>query len=734
MFWFFLFFLLSGFCSILYEIVWLRLAMAQFGVTSALVSIVLSMFMAGLGLGSWLGGHLIRKSGGRPKFPALRFYALTELLIGVSAILVPMELAWGRPLLEHAGLTSSFTYYLGSGAWIAIVLIPWCACMGATIPIAMQAIKQSFVSEAPRSFSYLYLSNVAGAILGALLPALLIELRGFHGTLKIAAVLNCFLAVSATALSFATSTETTQGAQKQPAKPINPEGIAAQNAWILVLLFATGLTSMGMEVVWIRQFTFFLGTMVYAFAAILGLYLAATVIGSQIYRYWSRRPRQEERLIWACLGALALLPLVTADPRVNMATTLRLILGIAPFSGILGFLTPMLVDRWSGGDPNRAGNAYAVNVVGCIFGPLLSGFVLLPWFSEHWVLTLLALPWLLFGIYPQPSTESPASATRKYAASLAMLAAASVLIVFTQDYPVEYPQSRILRDNTATVIATGQGMQKRLLVNGIGMTGLGPATKMMAHIPLAFLDHQPQNALAICFGMGTTFRALLSWDIPVTAVELVPSVPKMFPYFHADAAEILSSPNGHIVVDDGRRYLERTTEQYDVITIDPPPPVEAAGSGLLYTQEFYNVVRQRLRPGGILQQWLPDGDDEVRASVARALLNSFPYVRAFSYKSSWGYHFLASEHPIPNRSASDLASRMPPAARRDLVEWSPAVLTPEQVFSALLSLEKEPVQVIAQSPQTPPMLDDHPVNEYYLLRSLARRDGFVLSSRLFPEH
>src|SRR5271163_3669466 len=98
--WYFLFFLVSGFCSILYEIVWLRLSMAQFGVTSALVSIVLSMFMAGLGLGSWGSGRLIRRFGERMKPHALRYYALTELLIGMSAIVVPRELLWGRMLLE----------------------------------------------------------------------------------------------------------------------------------------------------------------------------------------------------------------------------------------------------------------------------------------------------------------------------------------------------------------------------------------------------------------------------------------------------------------------------------------------------------------------------------------------------------------------------------------------------------------------------------------------------------
>ena len=192
--WFFVFFFVSGFCSILYEIIWLRLAMSQFGVTSALVSIVLSMFMAGLGLGSWASGALIRKHETRIQFPALRLYALTELLIGVSAIVVPYELHWGRTLLESTSLSSSSSYYLASGAWIALTVVPWCACMGATIPVAMLAIRRSFIDESQRSFSFLYLANVLGAVVGAMLPMLLIELYGFRCTLKIGALLNFALA------------------------------------------------------------------------------------------------------------------------------------------------------------------------------------------------------------------------------------------------------------------------------------------------------------------------------------------------------------------------------------------------------------------------------------------------------------------------------------------------------------------------------------------------------------
>ena len=119
--WYFLFFLVSGFCSILYEIVWLRLSMAQFGVTSALISIVLSMFMAGLGLGSWGSGRLVRRYSDRAGTLGLRLYALAELLIGVAALVVPLQLKWGRALLENTGLPSSGTYYLASGIWIALI-------------------------------------------------------------------------------------------------------------------------------------------------------------------------------------------------------------------------------------------------------------------------------------------------------------------------------------------------------------------------------------------------------------------------------------------------------------------------------------------------------------------------------------------------------------------------------------------------------------------------------------
>lgn len=470
---------------------------------------------------------------------------------------------------------------------------------------------------------------------------------------------------------------------------------------------------MGMELLWIRLFTPYIGPVVYSFGMILVAYLLATFVGSRVYRNWSRTRKQESRLTWISLALLGMLPLLTADTRVHWHLVLRVFLGVMPFAGMMGFLTPMLVDRWSGGDPDRAGRAYAVNVVGCIVGPLVSGFLLLPLVGEHWSVFLLTLPWFAMAF---PSRRAPGFQPFSRAWAYGILLLALSVFLATKDFETQFAVRRVLRDSTATVIAEGEGKDRRLLVNGMGMTILTPITKMMAHLTLASLDHTPHSALIICFGMGTTFRSVVSWNISGTAVELVPSVPRLFGYYHADAAEVMASPLAHVVIDDGRRFLERSPAKYDAIIVDPPPPVPTAGSSLLYSQDFYAVAKQRLEPGGILQQWLPEGDDPTQAAVARAIKNSFPYVRVFRGIAGWGWHFLASERPIPIRTAAELVARMPASAVSDMMEWGPAPSPAEQMKRALsgqISIDA----IVAYSAATPVLTDDRPINEYFLLRT-----------------
>jgi spermidine synthase len=718
--WYFGFFFVSGFCSILYEIIWVRLAMAQFGVTTALVSILLSAFMVGLGLGSWGSGYLTRRYGDRIRFPALRLYAATELLIGLSAVVVPHQLSAGRALIQQTISStplSSSSYYLSAGMWIALTLIPWCACMGATFPFAMLAIKGNSPQESGRSFSYLYVANVLGAVSGALVPLVLIELLGFSSTLYVGATLNFLLAACAFALSLSGAAKV-RGKVPQSETPVEIPPIDKARSYaerkLLWLLLATGLTSMGVEVVWIRIYTPSLGTVVYAFAAILASYLGTTYLGSWAYRWKRNRFSLDSSFLWALLGFSVLLPFLTADPRVPLPALLRLVLGVAPFSGLVGFLTPMIVDQYSQGDPDRAGSAYAVNIVGCVVGPLISGFVLLPWIGERLALCTFALPWFAIGLLLAP--RSIRMSSRSLVAASILVLASLALAVSTEGYEEQYKPREIRRDSTATVLATGSGFGRRLLINGVGITTLSPVTKMMIHLPLAFLQRPPANVLIICFGMGTTYRSALSWHVPSTAVELVPSVPPLFSFFHRDAPS-LDTRQSRIVIDDGRSYLERSPELYDVIAIDPPPPVQAAGSSLLYSKEFYAIAKAHLRAGGILEQWLPDGDRATRASVARALQESLAYTRAFGSVEGSGIHFLASMSPLPRESASQLALRLPASAATDLVEWGPAS-SPEQQFKIVLDSEISLASIIEEDPESPALRDDRPVNEYFLVRRL----------------
>jgi spermidine synthase len=720
--WYLVFFLFSGFCSILYELIWLRLAIAQFGITTPVVSTVLSMFMAGIGLGSWIGGRFARKTAEPTGVPELRLYALCELLIGISAFVVPFQLSLGHRLLESLSISSGLSsgpYYLISLLCLALTLIPWCACMGATIPLAMAALRSEPDSDTQRSFSFLYVANLFGAILGAVIPLLLIEAIGFNKTLRSGMLLNFLIAASA----FALSLRPTSVAEKRDA--LSPESRAvpvAPKASLLILLFLTGLTSMGAEVVWIRLFTPSIGPMVYSFALILASYLVANFFGARRYRTWSSKNRRESDIFWVFLWLLGLLPLLAADVRLPLSGTARVLLGVMPFSCVIGFLTPMFLDRWSEGDPARAGRAYAMNVLGCIAGPLLAGFLLLPLVSERFTLLILMSPFVAMAV---TTTASRRINFADRAARCALIVIALLLFFLTNDPVATLSNPVVSRDNTATVVAaeTGNPKQKVLLVNGISMTGLTPITKYMAHLTLASHELPPQNTLVICFGMGTTFRSALSWAIPTTAVDLIPSVPKLFPYFHADAPQVLASSEAHVVVDDGRRFLERTSETFDSVIVDPPPPVPAAGSSLLYSKEFYALVKRHLRSGGIVQQWLPAGDAATQAAVARALRDSFPYVRVFGYQEIPGRHFLASMTPIPVRSPLQLAERLPPRAAADLIEWDRSV-TPADQFAVLVPDPVDLDKLIANSPNTPALQDDRPVNEYYLYRT--RKNAVVV--------
>ena len=134
------------------------------------------------------------------------------------------------------------------------------------------------------------------------------------------------------------------------------------------------------------------------------------------------------------------------------------------------------------------------------------------------------------------------------------------------------------------------------------------------------------------------------------------------------------------------------------------------------------MIKAHLRQDGIVQIWYPAGfgDTATLASIAKSLMQSFPYVRAFDPKDDrfgpGGILFLASEEPIPVTSSATLVARLPAAAAIDFVEWGPKP-APQEQFDWLLSHERDVRQLAAEDPEVPALTDDRPINEYFLLRN-----------------
>jgi spermidine synthase len=707
-------FFASGFCGLLYQVVWLRMAFAQFGVITPVLSVVISVFMLGLGVGSVFGERWGRRLSARYGLSPAITYSIAELLIGAGALAVPGLLQTGAVALLPSGTIGSASYLALSGLAIAVAILPWCVLMGTTFPLMMGFVRLCWPRDT-RSFSFLYVANVLGATAGTLISAcVLIELFGLRTTSIIAAATNVAIAVVSVALARFARAAAGDGAVAPTVRETKPAP-AARGGARSVILFTTGFCSLGMEVVWTRGFTAVLQTTIYAFAQILATYLLATALGAAVYRRSLRRdavPGNAWLLIAA--AAAAVLPAILDDPRVQHASA-GVLGSIVPICAVLGFLTPKLVDEASAGDPTRAGRSYAVNILGSILGPLLAGYALVPLFDIRTCLLLLAAPLAaLAGWAAFAHAGRKAGVVVAWAATLALFVVGLAVSESYEAYAGHGGPKEVHRDAAATAIAYGEGLGRGLLVNGVGITALTPITKNIAHLPLAVHGHA-KDGLVICFGMGTTLRSMASWGIDTTAVDLTGAVIDSFGFFHADAAKVAAEPNVHFVVDDGRRFLARTDRRFDVIVIDPPPPVEAAGSSLLYSREMYDLVKRHLRPDGILQQWLPDAEPAVQQAALRSLGQAFPYVRAFRGFGDFGWHFLASMQPIPPITASEFAARLPPAARADIVEFTPA-MTAEDMAHAILAASA-PLSAFISSPQDGPAItDDRPFNEYYLLR------------------
>jgi spermidine synthase len=221
--------------------------------------------------------------------------------------------------------------------------------------------------------------------------------------------------------------------------------------------------------------------------------------------------------------------------------------------------------------------------------------------------------------------------------------------------------------------------------------------------------------------MGSSYRTALLAGLTVEGVELVPSVPRMFGQFYPDAKAVLADPRGHLVIADGRNHVELTTRRYDIIVTDPPPPIQAAGVSVISSKEYYEAGRRRLKPSGVMMQWIPYGQsvDEFKAHV-RTFASVFANVVVAQGPGGNGFYMLGSDQPL---TLTDEAMREVLARPNVLTDLSSAYDSRQKTVDAWVV--RIPQLILAQGPDVervagdgPLITDDHPLPEYFLLRRL----------------
>jgi spermidine synthase len=522
----------------------------------------------------------------------------------------------------------------------------------------------------------------------------------------------------------------------------------------VVLVFAlSGFVALASEVIWSRMLLLYQGTSIYAFSSMLAVVLsgmaAGSLFGGQKVTRWTDPLRQLARvqLGIGLAGALALH--VFRDVGAGYFWPALVLLG--PLGFLWGLAFPLGAACYAGGDAGRSmGTLYSWNTIGCIAGSLGAGFLLIPLWGASTSASGLAAVSLLLGVLLL--AVHPQGLGQRVRAVEGCLAVVTILLLaFVGDpyYDVLTERMRDLYPSGATVLAHsedaaatttvfertgGRWSDKQLWINGEGMTCLAPVTKLMAHLPIALAD-DPKEALVVCFGMGTSVRSACSHrGLHVRAVELLAAVPRAYPLFHPDAADLLQRAHLNIVIDDGRNYLLMHPQQYDVITLDPPPPLHAAGTVNLYSRDFFELCRQRLRPRGVLCAWVQPDKLSENKMIFQAFLDVFAHVRVWTGPEPHrGFLLIGTHEPLNMASVPARIRKLydESAVAEDLRLWGNHFDQPDKILDLYVMDEARLRHICAG---TPMLTDDRPYTEFDLWRPLFPGPDSQISGALPYNH
>jgi spermidine synthase len=696
----------SGFCALIYQTTWLREFRLIFGASTAATAAVLGVFMAGLGFGGIILG---RRS--EIKARPLAFYAKLELLIAGSAAVTPLLVWAARYLYIALGGTSAMGMSLGTVARLlfasAIIGTPT-FLMGGTLPAAARAVVAP--DDIPRrAVGVLYGVNTLGAVVGATAGTFyFFENFGNRATLWLAAALNVVVALIA--FYFSTSTSAQSSARKLSCTG-DEEKPSASPIFVLIAAALVGFAFFLMELVWYRMLSPLFGSTTYCFGLILAVALLGIGTGGAAYAFLGLKRLASVNLFALTCAAEAFflaLPYALGD-RIAMAAMLLRPLGTVGFHGhviawlalcsivvlpaalIAGVQFPLLIALLGRGRERvgaQTGAAYAWNTTGALFGSLAGGFGFMPIFSAPGVWKIATI--LLCGLAIIAACLA-ARESRHWSraippflivtVALAMLRATGPTAFWRhsqigvgrvkqfQGSPnqmrdlVQKIRRKIMweKDGIESSVALSNEDGLSFIINGRndGNAKTDAAMQVMFGLIGAALHPHPAKAMVIGLGTGSTAGWLAA--VPsiqrVDVIELEPAILKVAERCAPVNHNALANPKLHVIIGDAREWLLTNHEKYDLIASEPSNPYRAGIAGL-FTREFYESVKQRLAPGGMLLQWVQayEVDDYTMEIIYHTLGSVFENIE--SWQPQDGDLVLAASREPVHYDVEALRSRL----------------------------------------------------------------------------
>ena len=755
-------FALSGAAGLIYQVVWSRELVLIFGSTSQAVSTIVAAFMAGLGLGGLAGGAWAR----RTQHP-LRAYGLVEASVGVFALLVP--LAFGQIAeVYRAGFSSLSPGQLALErfALAFVVVSPVTFLMGTTLPLLTRFFVRSMEHAGPM-LGRLYAVNTLGATLGTLVSGfLLIEFIGLSGTTRVAVGMNLTAGAVALLVQRRQSRTESSGGDASLAISVQERPPAAEakstrlRPLFFLMTFVSGFVAIALEVLWTREISEGTGSMIYIFVGILAVYLIGITTGSRLYQRRSSPNRDTPATLAALFIAVGVIAALTValgsipvaqphrvDPASFVLPGLRvglLLVAMLIATTLMGYTFPLtgrMVTRTSSEAGQAVGFLYGANTFGGILGAFASTFLLAGTLGTPRSILLLAVIEMVSGVAIGTVASERSFRVPRLAQAGTAAAVIAILLALVLDIPLTRTstQNQLAQrglpmthaeDAIATVDAVGgPPIERDLYVTGVGMTKLTVDTKLMAYLPKVARP-EANRFLVIAFGMGSTYRSGLIAGMQTDAVDLSPSVPKQMGMFFPDAANYLNNAHGKIISADGRNYVRLSPEKYDIIAVDPPPPIESAGTVVLYSREFIDQSKARLNPGGVMMLWMPYSLplDDYKTHI-RTFRASFQHVQLIFSPAQIGMYILGSDAPMSFDAADTRRILSAPEATADLSD-SPDRLSgdPAAWADALqqkLWLSDDQVDRFVGPGDY--ITDDRPRSEYFLWRRLFTKNGATVT-------